>query len=149
MTKSFTLTEFLESQTATRMGFDEQFNPPQIVINNIELLCVNILQPLRDAIKAPIKISSGYRCPRLNTSIGGASKSQHVTGHAADIICYKTGNAELFHRIVELDLPFDQIIDEFNFAWVHVSYDPSRSRKQILKAVKDSMQRTVYKKVNI
>lgn len=149
LTKSFSLEELLESQSATRLGFDEQFNPPQQVIDNLGALCEHVLQPLRDSIKAPIKISSGYRCPRLNTVIGGAGRSQHLTGQAADIICYKTGNEQLFNTLIHSDVPFDQVIDEFSFRWVHISYDPARNRRDILQAVKDKNHRTVYRKIKI
>lgn len=148
LTKSFYLEEFLDSQTAARYSFNEQFEPPAEVVSNLRLLCEEVLQPLRDQLKVPIKITSGYRCPRLNAAIGGASKSQHLTGHAADIVCYKLGNKALFDAIIQSGLPFDQIIDEFSLRWVHVSYDASRHRGQVLKAVKDDQHRTVYKKVN-
>jgi zinc D-Ala-D-Ala carboxypeptidase len=146
-TKNFSLYELLQSQQASRLSFDEQFNPSETTVDNLKLLCINILQPLRDAIKIPITISSGYRCFRLNTIIGGASKSQHLTGHAADIQCFKIGNEELLKRIAALKLPFDQMINEFNYAWVHVSYDSNRIRGQMLEAVKDKNMKTFYRTI--
>jgi hypothetical protein len=103
-----------------------------------------ILQPLRNALDYPIKISSGYRCPRLNTHIKGAPNSQHMYGQAVDLIDVSNGNAVLFETIKSLGLPFDQMIDEFGLAWVHVSYDSQRMRHQMLKATKNSKGRTVY-----
>lgn len=135
--KYFSLNEFLRSQTASRLNITEQFNPPPTVVKNLQLLVDNVLDPLREAIGEPIIISSGYRCPKLNASIPGSSKtSQHMTGEAADIEA--TGlmtNADLFRKIQELNLPFDQMIWEFgtkqNPAWIHVSFS-SRHRRQIL-----------------
>jgi zinc D-Ala-D-Ala carboxypeptidase len=146
-TKNFSLHELLTSQEATRSSITEQFEPDQAVINNLQALCVNILQPLRDAIKVPIQISSGYRCPRVNTKIGGATSSQHVTGNAADIQCAKLGNEALLKKIRQLNLPFDQMINEFNYAWVHVSFDTARNRKQILEAYKDANNKTAYRNI--
>lgn len=145
LTRNFSLHEMLASQTAARMGFTEQYEPSKEVIENLETLCKKILQPLRDATKTPIIVSSGYRCLRVNTVIGGAAKSQHLTGEAADIQDFKNGNEFLLRKIVELKLPFDQLINEFDFHWVHVSYDPKRNRRQVLEAYKDKNFRTRYR----
>ena len=148
-TKNFSLDELLESQQARRLSIDEQFDPSDAVLKNLEALCKNILQPLRDTIKMPLSVSSGYRCPRLNTMIGGASRSQHLSGHAADIQCFQLGNEGLLKKISTMKLPFDQMINEFNYAWVHISYDPSRNRKEILEAYKNNKFETKYRKINI
>ena len=149
LTKNFSLHEMLISQAAARFSFTEQFESPALVVKNLELLCTNILQPLRDAINTPVHVSSGYRCPRVNTFIGGATKSQHLTGHAADIQDFQNGNEFILRKIVELGLPFDQIINEFDFQWVHVSFDPARNRKEVLEAIKDENFKTVYRKIQI
>ena len=133
LSPSFNLLEMITSQQATRFAINEQFDPPQDVIENLHNLCINILQPLRDRLGKPVRISSGYRCPRLNKMIGGVSNSQHLTGHAADIQNFEIGNEQLFKAIIDMKLPFDQIINEFNFSWVHVSFDANRTRGQILK----------------
>ena len=141
-TPNFSLHELLV--TEHRKFDDEQYNPSAAVIENLRALSFNILQHLRDALGTPLKINSGYRCPSLNKAIGGAANSQHVTGQAADIIDLIHGNESLFRKIKELNLPFDQMIDEFGFRWVHVSYDPIRHRKAILQAIKDAKGKTVY-----
>ena len=79
-------------------------------------------------------MTSGYRCGRLNKAVGGAAKSQHMYGQAADIRTVSdkpSDNKKLFDLIRELKLPYDQLIDEYNYNWVHVSYS-SRNRRQIL-----------------
>lgn len=141
-TPNFSLHELL---LTNNRNFDaEQYNPPAAIVENLRALCVNILQPLRDALGSPVNLNSGYRCPSLNTAIKGSKNSQHMTGQAADIVDHNNGNEFLFRKIKELNLPFDQLINEFDFRWVHVSYDPTRNRKQILKAIKDAAGRTVY-----
>ena len=78
-------------------------------------------------------ISSGYRSAILNRSVNGATSSQHRLGEAADItVGSKEENRKLF-EIIRLELPFDQLIDEKDFSWVHVSFREGRNRKQVLK----------------
>lgn len=43
------------------------------------------LQKMRDIIKKPIIVHSGYRTPEYNKKVGGAPRSQHLEGKAADI----------------------------------------------------------------
>jgi zinc D-Ala-D-Ala carboxypeptidase len=148
-TKNFSLYELLESQQARRFSFTEQFEPPDSVIQNLEALCINVLQPIRNSINFPIHVSSGYRCPRANSSIGGAQYSQHITGNAADISCLLLGNENLLKKIATMNFPFDQVINEFNYAWVHVSYNPARNRKQILEAYKDEQYETKYRPISV
>jgi zinc D-Ala-D-Ala carboxypeptidase len=135
LTKNFPLIDFLESQTARRHGIKEQFNPPKQVVDNLRLLSINILQPLRDHIKSPIIISSGWRSDKVNELTGGVRNSQHRLGLAADIYSTKISNARLFKIIQDLNLPYDQLIWEFGTkqepAWVHVSWS-AKPRKQIL-----------------
>ena len=146
-TTNFSLMELL--LTANRKFDNEQYNPPAEIIENLRALCYNVLQPLRDALGTPVNLNSGYRCPSLNRAIGGAKNSQHMTGQAADIVDFTNGNAYLFRKIKELNLPFDQMIDEFGFRWVHVSYDPLRNRRQILQAQKDANGKTIYVNPNL
>lgn len=43
------------------------------------------LEKLRNAYPSGLRIVSAYRCKRHNRAVGGASKSQHLTGRAFDI----------------------------------------------------------------
>ena len=61
LSNNFTLKELTSSGTAKRNGYSEQFNPTQDVIDNLTELCVNVLQPIREALEAPLRVSSGYR----------------------------------------------------------------------------------------
>ena len=131
--KWFALKEFVKSNTAARLGINN--NPSEAVKKNIELLVEKILDPLRESFGKPIIVTSGYRCKELNKAVGGAAKSQHMSGEAADIRTVedsKSANKELFNLIIELGLPFDQLINEHDYDWVHVSYG-KRNRRMILK----------------
>lgn len=129
----FTISELLRSDTAIARKIWNGANREQE--DNLISLVAAVLDPLRTAYGKPIRISSGYRCPILNKAIGGVSNSQHMKGEAADI---DTGsmveNRKLAKLIVDLKLPFDQLIDESNYAWIHVSYKRNGyNRGQILR----------------
>ena len=138
LTENFTLQEMIHSNTAIAKGIVNMPNEQQI--NFIRELCINVLQPIREEFGVPIRISSGFRSPRLNVAIGGSTSSQHcaLRGAAADIQMDEM-NEEIFNYIKD-ELIFDQLIWEFgdgqNPDWVHVSFHNGNNRKQILKAVK-------------
>lgn len=129
--KYFTFEELSRSDTARKHHIDN--TPPPAAHKNITALVDNVLDPLREAWGKPIYVNSGYRCPALNRLVRGVSTSQHLQGQAADITTgSKVDNARLFQLAIDLKLPFDQLINENNFSWLHVSYSP-RHRRQILK----------------
>ena len=64
---------------------EKQLDPPAKVINSLDYLARTVLQPLRDELEWPIRVTSGYRSEALNSLIGGSANSQHVAGEAADI----------------------------------------------------------------
>lgn len=130
--KYFTINELTKSATASRRGIDN--TPSSTIKANLTELVDNILDPLREAWGSPIIVTSGYRCQQLNKAVGGAKSSQHVYGQAADIRTVSdkpSDNKKLFDLILKLNLPYDQLIDEYGYNWIHVSYSP-RNRKQIL-----------------
>lgn len=130
--KYFTLNELIKSDAARRSKINNTPNKQEE--NNLIALVENILDPLREAYGKPIIVTSGFRCERLNKLVNGSKTSQHRTGQAADIRTVEDTveeNKKLFNLAQELNLPFDQLIDEYNYDWVHVSYSP-RNRKQIL-----------------
>lgn len=132
MGKYFSIAELTKSSTAIKKKINN--TPTKEVENNLNQLIDNILDPLREAWGQPIIVGSGYRCEALNKAVGGAAHSQHKLGQAADIHTksdLKEDNKKLFELIKQLKLPFDQLINEYNYNWIHVSYSP-RNRRQIL-----------------
>lgn len=128
--KYFTIDELCKSNTAKAKGIDN--SPSDEIIHNLTSLVDKVLDPLRESYGKAIRVNSGYRCLALNKAVKGSKTSQHMKGLAADITVGSiTKNKELFDLIIKLDLPFDQLIDEKKFSWVHVSYS-SKPRKQIL-----------------
>lgn len=146
LSKNFSLQELTKSQQGTRLGIDN--TPSDAVINNLQVLVNNILQPLRDMLGKPISISSGYRSFELNTAIGGSRTSEHCFGYAADIEVPGMDNKELFN-LIKKNFKFTQLILEFyqegipDSGWVHVSYNPTNLKNQSLLAVKQN-NKTVY-----
>ena len=82
LSKNFTLEEMVAT-SHKRL----QDTPTLDVVQNLQKLCVLVLQPLRDTLGAPVYINSGYRSKRLNARVGGVPNSRHLQGRAADIHC--------------------------------------------------------------
>ena len=150
LSKNFSLAEMIKSQTAARMGMDN--NPSEDEVENLRLLCERVLQPVRDHFNHTVTISSGYRNEILSQKIGSSSTSQHCAGEAADFEIFGTPNNEVSDWIKE-NLMWDQLILEYwtpgepNSGWVHIAYNPDSSEniKQNLRAYKDEDNKTQYK----
>ena len=140
LTKNFSLNEFISSETALRRGIDN--TPSAEVLANLKALCENIMQPLRDWYGKPINITSGYRSPALNRAIKGAANSDHMKGQAVDFTLPKEDYPKVFEWLRN-NVNYTQIIDEFGFSWIHISYDAKNLKKQALKAVKQN-GKTLY-----
>lgn len=146
LTKNFTLQEMEFSSTAIRHQLDNKADKK--IIENLYFLCKDVLQPLRNAIGKPIKVTSGFRCAELNQIINNGSTriSDHMFGFAADIQLIhenEVQNQILFNTILDLDLPFKQMIWEFGDrfphgspAWIHISHSRKNVKKQMLEAYK-------------
>ena len=115
----FKLIEFTASATARELDIDN--TPSKDAIENIEALVSNVLDPLRDAFGKPVYVSSGFRSARLNMAVGGAKNSQHLKGEAADITANSRENNKWLFEYIRDNLPFDQLVDEYNYSWIHVS----------------------------
>ena len=129
--KHFTIKELSHSDTALAKGIDNF--PTAEAISNLTKLVDNVLDPLREKYGKPIRVSSGYRSAILNRRVNGATCSQHRLGEAADITVGSKGENRKLFEIIKSELPFDQLIDEKDFSWVHVSFRDGRKRKQVLK----------------
>ena len=113
----FDLAEFVTSETAERYGIDN--TPNDEIVDNLRFLC-STLEEVRQLLDKPLIIKSGYRCPKLNSAIGGAKTSQHMLGLAADFICPQFGSAyDVAYEIARSNMRFDQLI--YEGSWVHIS----------------------------
>lgn len=148
----FTIKEFTDSYTANAHGIDNTPNDKikERIIEFIETL----LDPLREAwgeyckktfkgSSKALRVSSGYRCSRLNQLIGGSTTSAHMTGYAVDLVPYNGQTRAFFNFCKDYlaDKDFDQLILESNSKgsiWVHIGYknNADQQRGQVLSLYK-------------
>ena len=128
--------ELIKSSTANRLGIDN--TPSKEIISNLTELSI-LLQKIRDIYNKPIIITSGYRSTKLNKAVGGSKTSQHRLGQAADIRSVsdtKKDNQELFNIIlgmmIQKDIEVGQLIDEYDYNWIHISTPHLKNNNQIL-----------------
>ena len=149
--KFFSLNELTRSETALRQGIKNKPTKAQEV--QLKELCKYVLDPIREHFGRPIKVTSGYRSPKLNEVIGGSSKSQHMAKNGDSAVDFKLlGNNDNLPNIFkwiteESNLPFDQCISEFlPDGWIHISYVSvnGKNRRKITFATKEN-GKTVYK----
>ena len=147
LTKNFTLAEMTKSETALRLGLENE--PDEVQLTNLKALAENVLQPVRDHFGKGVKVNSALRTLPVNRAIGSGDSSDHVKGMAADIEIPGVANAELAEWIRD-NLEFRQLILEFytpgvpDSGWVHVAFNPADNKKQVLTAMKEN-GKTVYK----
>ena len=132
LSKNYSLNEMCRSNTARVKGLPNVPNAEQV--KNLQQLCKNVLQPLRDHLGKPVVINSGFRSQAVNMAVGGANNSQHMKGEAADIKCKDYPYAKQIYAWIMDNLKFDQVILERkgNAVWVHVSFRAGRNRQEAL-----------------
>lgn len=137
LSANFTYEEMIKSTTAKRKGIVNIPNETEEA--NLRKLCNNILQPIRETYGKPIVVSSGYRCKELNKAVGGVTTSDHVNGNAADIHTISDlpqDNKELFDiiqtMIKDKRIEVGQLIDEYNYNWIHISNPTNKHHNQTL-----------------
>ena len=148
----FTLKEVIKSETAVRKGIDN--TPNDKVVSQLKAICQNIMDPIRKHYGKPIRVTSGYRCPTLNKSIGGSSRSQHCALNndaAIDFEFYDMDMdlEEVFKWITEESkLPIDQCIAEFlPHGWIHISYKKIGENRQKITRAKKVNGKTTYEQL--
>lgn len=130
ISKNITFDEATISPTALRLGIKNEPNEAQLTA--MVMVAEMCFEPLRKWYGKPIKINSFFRCSELNEAVKGSKTSQHVSGHAIDMSAgSKKENEKLFNWAKD-NLEFDQLINEYDFSWVHISYVPNNNRKQVL-----------------
>ena len=148
LSRNFSLSELIKSDTAIRKGINNNPNAEQI--EKLKALCENILQPVRDHF-GRVKVTSGFRSVDLCLAINSSANSQHAKAEAADFECVGVDNAELADWI-RRELPYDQLILEYytpgepNSGWIHCSYTEGMPRKQFLHAFRKD-GKTQYKPI--
>lgn len=133
--KYFLLEEFLASKTARDNKIDN--SPSWEVVNNLHELA-QFLDGLREKWGSGIRVSSGFRCEKLNKAVNGAPTSLHQKGFAADLQPVNGKFEEFKKCVIEWikDKDFDQCILEKNgkgVYWIHIGLynNAGKQRKYI------------------
>ena len=111
-----------------------------------------VLDPVREKLGKPIIVDSGYRCPKCNAAVGGATQSQHLVGEAADIRCHTdlTDLTDKMAKAIVENGKYDQLI--LYPAFIHVSWKrpatgSGTNRQQILRKVGNGYRPVTRKEV--
>ena len=130
ISKHISIEEATLSPTALRLGIDN--TPNEDVLVNMKLVAERCFEPIRNWYGKPIKVNSFYRCEALNRAVKGSLTSQHVEGKAIDISTGTKAGNKLIYDWAKENLIFDQLINEYDYAWVHISYNKNNNRNQTL-----------------
>lgn len=127
---NFSISELVKSDIARQNNIDNTPNIEQC--DNLLNLIFYCLQPIRDKIKKPIIITSGFRSPKVNFFCGGAINSNHLIGCAADIIPAGNNFQEVYDYVIN-NLDYDECFIEKNnkgVRWLHIAYRKNNNRKK-------------------
>ena len=90
---------------------------------------VDALQELRDLAGLPVRVTSGYRCSEHNQAIGGATRSQHLLGTAADIVVRGMIPAEMYRLAEDIEAFHNGGIGVYpDKGFIHVDVRDRRAR---------------------
>lgn len=132
MTPHFSLDELIASNTATRLGINNTPTPEALA--NLEILAHGLEAVRAKLYSNSMRISSGYRCLKLNRKLRSKDTSYHLKGLAADFNCPGFGTVpEIMKALAESSIEFDQLILEFN-SWIHIGFAQAgeKPRRQML-----------------
>jgi hypothetical protein len=130
ISEHITFEEATKSPTAIRNGIKNE--PTAEALLNMQTVAKYCFEPLRHWYGKPIKVNSFYRCAELNSKVGGSPNSQHVKGEAIDIDAGSREENKKLFEWCKANLVFDQLINEYDFSWVHISFCKGKNRNQTL-----------------
>jgi len=131
VTPHFSLEELTFSNTAIRLDIDN--TPTPEALKNLQMLAEGLEEVRAKLDSNPIKISSGYRCLKLNKAVKSRDTSYHTKGLAADFTCPRYGSVkEVMQTLAESSIEFDQLIYEFG-SWIHIGFPEAgvKARRQV------------------
>lgn len=121
LSEHYTVEEAIKSQTAISKGISN--DPNESVLSVLRKTAVGMERVRALLGNRPINVHSWYRCPSLNSAVGGVHDSQHLTGEAVDFVCPSYGRPmDIAKEIVAYKelIRFDQLIMEGT--WIHISF---------------------------
>lgn len=130
LSEHFSLEEATYSETAIRLGINNQPNPQQLENMRIAAQGMEKVRELTGALR----VNSWLRLPDVNVAVGGSKISSHMDGWAIDCSSSKLSPYEVSKLILNSGIKFDQLIHEFG-RWTHISFAPEM-RQQALTIFK-------------
>lgn len=130
ISKHITFKEATFSATAQRLGIKNE--PTLDHLKAMITVAEKCFEPLREWYGKPLRINSFYRGKELNKAVKGSLTSQHCKGEAIDIDAGSVTENKKIHDWIKANLEFTQLINEYNYSWVHVSFDAKNLKKQCL-----------------
>ena len=126
----FTLEEAILSQTASRLGIDN--DPPLEVVQAMKQAALGMELVRMELNSLPIHINSWYRCPELNKAVGSKPNSAHLTGFAIDFTCPGYGDPRaIVKALLASNINFQQVIYEFG-SWVHIAFNGQQRQALVI-----------------
>lgn len=138
ISKYFRLEELLGSDTALIASIENL--PSWSDVENLRVLAVSVLDPIREAWRQPLMVTSGYRSPQLNAAVGGVPTSAHMEGCAVDIALHHLSTrkvSELYNLIASMVddglIDIDQVIYYRKKKIIHISNNLPCRKQFIVK----------------
>ena len=130
ISKNISYKEATHSNTAKARKIDN--TPDADTLVRMKLVAEKCFQPVREWYGKPINVNSFYRSEKLNWAIGGAKNSQHMKGEAIDISAGSSIENEKIFNWLKDNVEFDQLLNEYGFKWIHISYKINCNRNMVL-----------------
>lgn len=128
LSTNFTLAEATYSETAIRLGINNQPNEQQL--ENMKISAQG-MEAVRKILGKPIRINSWLRLPEVNVAVGGSRQSSHMDGWAIDFTCAGFGDPYAVCKAIEASgIKYSQLIHEFG-RWVHISFAPDMKQQSL------------------
>jgi hypothetical protein len=126
LSEHFTLDEATYSETAIRMGINNQ--PDERQLANMKTAAEH-LEKVRD-VTGPIRVNSWLRLPDVNVAVGGSKVSSHMDGWAIDCASSAHTPYALCQLVLKAGIKFDQMIHEYG-RWMHISFAPEMRQQEL------------------
>ena len=126
LSEHFTLEEATFSETAVRLGINNQ--PSTVQLENMKHAAQG-LEQVREQT-GPLRVNSWLRLPDVNVAVGGSKISSHMDGWAIDVSSSKLTPYELCQAVKKAGIKFDQMIHEYG-RWMHISFAPEMRQQEL------------------